>query len=551
MARVFAHAVASFEPTSDGVLLWTRLSGGHRSVEWLIASDPDLSTVVDRGAAHTGPDSDFTVTVDVGGLQPATTYWYCFRAAGDASPVGRTRTLPGEGASEVRLGTVSCAHFSVAPLGVYRALAEREVDLVLHLGDYIYEDDGENGLRAHDPPREAVSLDDYRRRLAQVREDPDAQALHLRHPVVTIWDDHDLADNASTFGAKHHDPEVQGPWSDRLLAAATAHQEWLPARLPDPDDVLRTWRSLPIGGLADLLLLDTRVAGRDRHAGDEGARPLHDPARSMLGDAQRRWLRERLMEVERPWAIVASSVVVNDLQLPWPRPLHHIDRLLPNGYAAADGCLLRDDQWDGYPAERNLLASWMSERAKRGARTVILSGDVHASFAFEGPCHAGDVVAVELTTPAVSSAAMGRAPAIGVLLDRAIEALPHVQWADVTHRGYCLVDITPEDVTSSWWFVDPYDAAPGANASLAVAYRVGHEQWPPRLERTAAPSDPQRMGLPSALPPRPSDLTRLRVLKRLRTTAKAVSAAGAVAASVAAIVFRARKPSLRKRLAPA
>ena len=166
------------------------------------------------------------------GLEPATSYWYRF-TVGSASLPGRSDPdAPRRGRRAFRIATVCCSRYSVAPLGVYRAVAEREVDLVLHLGDYIYEDDGASGGRGHDPPHEATTLDDYRRRIAQVRADPDAQALHLRHPVVTIWDDHDLADNAWRDGAKKHDPEEHGAGRDRVAAAARARQEWLPARLP-------------------------------------------------------------------------------------------------------------------------------------------------------------------------------------------------------------------------------------------------------------------------------------------------------------------------------
>lgn len=549
MARVFAHAVASFEPTSDRVLLWTRLSGDERVADWVIASDPELSDVVASGTAETDAARDFTITVDVGGLQPATSYWYRFRSGGEESPVGRTRTLPSGDVEAFRIATVSCARYSVAPLGVYRALAEREVDLVVHLGDYIYEDDGSKGARTHEPPHEAVTLDDYRQRIAQVRADPDAQALHLRHPMVTIWDDHDLADNAWTHGAKHHDPERHGPWPDRLRAAATARQEWLPSRLTEPDDVLKTWRSITIGDLAEVVLLDTRVAGRDRHAGDDGARPLLDPNRSLLGEPQRSWLRERLASEQTPWVVLVSSVVLNDLRLPWPRALRSVDRLLPNGYAASNGCLTRDDQWDGYPAERDRVTGWLHERGQRGGRTVIVSGDVHASWAVEGPCsQEGEPVAVEFTTPAVSSAAMGRAPAVGALLDRAVERLPHVRWADVTQRGYCLLDVTPADVTTSWWFADPYDDDPAADVSLGAAFRTAREAWPPALERAAVAPDPTRPGLPDPLPDRPQDLVRLRLRKRVRTTTKALSAVGGVAASVAAVALRRRRSSGRRLL---
>ncbi len=542
----FTHAVASFEPTSSAVLLWTRVEADVTDVDWSIATDPSMHDEVATGRASTSAHRDHTVVVDVPDLTPATTYWYRFHARDTASVVGRTRTLPAAGVDPFRLATVCCARYSVAPLGVYRALAERDVDLVLHLGDYIYEDDGADGPRSHEPPRVATSVDDYRRRIAQVRADPDAQALHLRHPMATIWDDHDLADNAWRDGAKAHDDDLHGPWSARVAAAAQARQEWLPGRLQSPADPLTTWRSMVVGDLAEVLLLDTRLRGRDRHAGDDGSPDLHDPERSLLGDDQRTWLEERLADEARPWAVVASGVVVNELELRWPRPLRWINRLLPNGYAVLDGRVLHDDQWDGYPAERDRLTRWLRARGERGQRTVLLSGDVHSSWAFVGPCdESGASVAVEMTTPAVSSAAMGRAhyPGMWRVLDRAANRLDHVCWADVTERGYCITELTAEDVTTSWWFVHPYAEQPARDAVHAMAFRSTHRHWPPTLEQVEPPArEPERPRLPDPLPSRPDDLRRLRWRRRGRLATEATLLAAAVAAVVASVAARLATP---------
>lgn len=535
---VFSHAVASFEPTRSSVLLWTRLGGGITHTVWVVAADPQLTRVVATGTVTTGPERDFTVVVDVDGLVPATTYWYRFSAGDRQSPVGRTRTLPDGPVERFRIGTACCAHYAEAPLGVYRALAEREVDLVLHLGDYIYEDAGLHGHRRHQPPHEAVTIDDYRRRLAQLRADPDTQSLHLRHPMTTVWDDHDFCDNAWRDGAKRHDPSRDGPWSDRKAAAGQARQEWLPVRRTDTDEPLATWRSLAIGELAELVLLDSRLIGRDRQAGDDGARPLDDPHRSLLGDAQRAWLGERLAARSRPWSIIANGVVVNELELAWPRALRWTNRLMPSGYAVLDGRVMHDDQWDGYPAERRWLIQQISDRAAAGGRTVLLSGDVHSSWAFEGPIDpvSGTPVTVEFTTPAVSSAAMGRAryPALWRVLDWSADKLDHVIWCDVTNRGYTILEITPSEVRSHWWFVHPYDEDPAAGAELAASFTTAHRQWPPEL-RTSSTSDvdPVRPGLPDALPERPDDLAHIRRRRRARLTAKA---AGAVAVLVGSAV---------------
>lgn len=491
-----------------------------------MAPDPALEDVVWSGTATTGAEWDHTITVEVDGLSPATTYWYRFTADREESPVGRTRTLPAGPVDVFRIATVCCAHYSAAPLAVYRAVAEREVDLVLHLGDYIYENAGDDGLRRHDPPHPAITRDDYRRRLAQVRADPDLQALHLRHPVVAIWDDHDLADNSWRDGAKHHDITRDGPWNVRVAAAVRARQEWLPARLPDPDRPLRRWRALAVGDLAELVLLDTRLAGRDRQAGDEESPPLDDPQRSLLGDEQRRWLHGRLGDVARPWSIVASGVVVNSIELPWPRSLSWMNGLLANGYAMIDGRVLHDDQWDGYPAERDRMVRWIAERAAAGGRTVLLSGDVHSSWAFKGPSDpaTGQPVAVEFTTPAVSSVPMGRAryPGMSRVLDTAARELSHAVWSEVTERGYTILHVSPDEVRSEWWFVDPYAKQPGRTAELAGAFVADRATWPPALvSRDDASSDPVRPGLPAPLPARPDDLVRIRRRRRLRLTAQA------------------------------
>jgi alkaline phosphatase D len=526
MVDVFSHAVASFDPTALSVLLWTRLGDAIATTTWLIAADPQLVHVVATGTATTGPERDFTVVVDVDDLAPGTSYWYRFSAGGRQSPIGRTRTLPAGAVDSFRIGTACCAHYAEAPLGVYRALAEREVDLVVHLGDYIYEDAGTHGHRRHEPPHEALTLDDYRRRLAQVRADPDAQSLHLRHPMVAIWDDHDFCDNAWRDGAKGHDPSRHGAWSDRKAAAARARQEWLPVRRRNPDELFVMWRSMAIGDVAELVLLDTRLVGRDRQAGDRGARPLDDPNRSLLGDEQRVWLAERLSDVSRPWSIVANGVVVNELELAWPQPLQWTNLLLPSGYAILDGRVMHDDQWDGYPAERNWLVRRIRERAAAGGRTVLLSGDVHSSWAFTGPTDpdSGAAVAVEFTTPAVSSAAMGRAryPALWRVLDWAANHLDHVVWCDVTNRGYTIVEITPSEVRSHWWFVHPYDDDPAAAAKLAASFTTAHRDWPPGLETPSTrDADPVRPGLPEALPQRPDDLRSIRRRRLVRITAKA------------------------------
>lgn len=225
----FPLGVASFDPLDDGVLIWT-LVLGHDRCSWEVATDPSFSSVVASGDVAAGPSG--TVTVAVDGLAPATSHWYRFGATdGSRSRTGRTRTLPGGRAERLRIAVVCCARYSQSRFTVYKSVADADVDLVVHLGDYVYEDTKE-GLedRMPDPDHDCVTVDDYRRRHRQARSDPDALDLHAAHPMVVIWDDHDLADNAWRGGAKTHDPAEQGPWADRMDAALRAHQEFLPKR---------------------------------------------------------------------------------------------------------------------------------------------------------------------------------------------------------------------------------------------------------------------------------------------------------------------------------
>ncbi len=549
--RLFRWGVASFEPRHDRVLIWSRVPPGYGDVEWEVAADPSFVHVIGGGTTDAGPERDGTVVVDADGLSPATTYWYRFATGGTRSPAGRTRTLGSAGTERVRIGYVCCSGYSVAPLGVFRALAEREVDLVVHLGDYIYEDDGGGGPRRHRPPRAALTLDDYRQRLAQLREDPDCQALHRRHPMTLVWDDHDLADNAWRDGAKEHVPDRDGPWADRVAAAARARQEWLPSRLEDPRRPTRTWRSFAVGDLAEMILLDTRFEGRDLQAGEQGAPGRNDPHRSLLGDDQRVWLEQRMADTSRPWTLVHSGVVVNEVALRLP-PSPVINALLPNGYAVLDGKVLHDDQWDGYTAERARLARWMGDRAGAGCRTLLLSGDIHSSWAFEGPpdpdgqgddSRGAEPVGLEVTVPATSSVPMARThlPGAWRVIDGAVRRMPHVRWADLTRRGYSVVDLTPSRAVAEWWFVDAFHGDPAGTARLGAALAWDRSPWPPRWRAATPTADPSRPGLPDELPPRPHDLARLRWHRRARRTAEIVLAVGAVVAPAAVLAVARRR----------
>jgi alkaline phosphatase D len=484
----FDHGVGSFDPTGTGVLLWSRATVDDPVLDgvelaWSVTA-PDGSTAA-AGATLASPGRDWTVTVEVDGLEPATTYGFRFDAPSGASAEGRTRTLPAPGTmpDRVRLGVVSCSRFAAGGFAAYRALAEREVDLVVHLGDYIYED-GMAGARAHDPPERLVDLPGYRRRYAQHRLDPDLQALHARHPVVAVWDDHELAGNAWRTGAAGHDDARDGPWEARLRAAVQAHHEWVPVRLPDPAEPLRTWRGARIGDLAELSCLDTRVWGRDRQATDPAE--LADPGRSLLGSDQERWLLDRLRsgrgEGGTRWQVVANQVMLHPLQVPVVGSTIR-EAVRAGGFLIDGGSALNPDQWDGYPVERERV---LVEGVGGAGDVVVLTGDVHSSWAWEGPADDGGRPAmVELVTPAISSETFAeRFPVDPSLVEVALRALgPDLSYVELSSHGYLLVELTPDEVHAEWWYVER-DAPTTQRFGAARSARRG---VPMRLTEVPAP----------------------------------------------------------------
>ena len=458
----FAHGVASGDPLADGVVLWTRVSPsgpGPVDVRWQVATTPELETVVAEGDTEAAGEHDFTVKVDVRGLEPGTTYYYRFETAGRFSPVGRTGTAPGGSPERIRMGVVSCACWPHGFFNAYRHLAERDVDVVLHLGDYIYEDgDGwEEAGRVHEPRHRLRTLADYRARHAQYKTDRDLQELHRRHPMVAVWDDHDVADGAWRDGAAGHDAEEDGEWHDRRAAATRAYLEWLPVRSPDRSRPDRIYRSFRLGDLASLIVLDTRLAGRDRPAaGGERAVATVEGERSLLGAEQWAWLREELGSSTARWQLLANQVMMAPLRLlDVPRPLR---RLVPG--LVAGGVGINSGQWDGYPEERAALFGLLEEEGLENV--VVLTGDLHSSWAGELALDAnGEVrtVGVEFVAPSVTSRSFAeevapRVPGSRAALRRLVASQnPHFRFFDLEGHGYLLVDLTPERLRAEFWHV--------------------------------------------------------------------------------------------------
>jgi alkaline phosphatase D len=497
---VFPHGVASGDPLADRVMLWTHVASSDPvPVEWVVARDEKLRDVVVSGTTEATPDADGTVHADATRLEPSTTYFYGFRALGETSPIGRTRTLP-DRAEHLRLAMVSCAKFNAGFFNAYARIAERtDLDFLLHLGDYIYEASntppksqtpGADIGRPFDPLHECVTLADYRTRYRQYRRDPDVQRLHAAHPVIATLDDHEFADGAWRDSATEHRPEY-GTWAERRANAFRAREEWLPVRRADPADPERVWRRVPIGTLADVFLIDTRTR-RDEPQSEPA---MSDPRRSALGVEQRAWLFDELAASRANWRLIANPSVMGQTWNPvLPDDVREGLRkvkLLADDMEGPDY-----DQWDGYPAERDALFVHMIDNAMDNV--VVLSGDVHVSLALELHQHPFDATdrafGVEFVTPSLTSQNLddkmgwARHSADAQAIEqRAVEFLPHWQWVDLDSHGYVIVDVTADRVAAEWWHIDTV-LEPSPTEERAAVFSAVRGMC--RLERIDVPPVP-------------------------------------------------------------
>ena len=471
----FRHGVASGDPLPDRVVLWTRVTADRDlPVTWLVATDPRMTDVVARGTVHATAARDRTVKVDAGRLQPWTTYWYAFEAAGVRSPVGRTRTAPapGQAVDRLRFAVVTCAKYDAGFFNAYARVAEADVDAVLHCGDYLYESaqDGDGPPeRLTVPPTEVRTLSEYRRRHAHYKTDPDLQALHAAHPLIAVWDDHESSNDSWAGGASSHDPETEGDWSTRKAAAQRAYDEWMPVRLPVPGDPSRIYRRIGYGSLVDVVAVDTRLEGRSRQlTGQDGDTVVTDPAvsdpeRQLYSPTQRRWIEESLAASRSTWKLVLNQVLVSQFKaVGLPQAVTDALAALGQEGVPSEGVALAADVWDGYAAERERLLGFLRSTPVRDV--VVLTGDVHASFANDLSEDPFDPlrppVAVELVTPSVSSSnfdeGLGVPPrTTSLAVEAAVRAQnPNTRYVELDSNGWVLLDVTKDRVQGEFWFVD-------------------------------------------------------------------------------------------------
>jgi alkaline phosphatase D len=500
----FEHGIASGDPLSDRVIIWTRVTpssnydGRDFELTWQVASDDQFTKVVKSGSIVTGASRDFTAKVDVSGLSANTVYFYRFNFDSRLSPVGRTKTLPIGSVQQVKLAVVTCSNYPAGYFHVYAEVAKlTELDAVIHLGDYIYEyprdgyasQDAASLNRQVEPKTEIVTLSDYRSRYAIYRDDADLQAVHAKHPFITVWDDHEFANDTWIGGAENHNPASEGPFSARRAAALQAYNEWMPIRLPDAAKNDRIYRSFDFGSLVALHMLDTRLIGRDKqlsyanYMGANGAfdavkftTDMSNPTRQLMGAEQTTWLQSQLAKSSATWQILGQQVLMARMNIPAPLVLGQISfsdyttllgkaQLAPAALTVAEKTILAQpaipynlDAWDGYVVARETVFATAKNLDKN---LIALAGDTHNTWASDLSDLSGNAIGVEfgvtsVTSPGFEEVFAKEDPAkVAAGLEQIVGPLVY---AETKSRGFMIVTATPTETRSEWRYVNTVKA---------------------------------------------------------------------------------------------
>lgn len=523
---VFAFGVASGDPLIDRVILWSHAkvpnSTADVSLSWQVASDAAFVNVVRSGSLIASEASSFTAKVDVTGLTAGASYFYRFRdATGASSAVGITRTLPASTVGSVKFAVFSCALYSEGYFHAYDAASKSDALYALHLGDYIYEYGSDPkeygnsnipGNRITSPANDIVTLNDYRTRHALYKSDLNLQAAHAKMPWITVWDDHEFANNGYVNGAENHNPAAQGDWVTRKNIAAKAYHEWMPIRTPDAGNLLKIYRRFDFGSIFTLHMLDTRIEGRDRQYDNFGdadggiARYLAgltpnaaglraDASRQMMSSEQQNWLTTGMTASKAAWQLVGNQTIMARMWFPGSvlgafqsnpagAPAAISAYLAAKATRAANPAALTPvqtgllnvavnprlpynlDAWDGYPAQREAILQAVKAQGKR---LVTLSGDSHDGWFTQLTTLADEKVGVEFAGTSVTSTGFegvglgslassidGSAlvPQLGnAAIGKGLGLIDDVNYCDTSQRGYLLMTVTPAAVKGEYVFV--------------------------------------------------------------------------------------------------
>lgn len=543
----FNFGVASGDPLADRVILWThaKFAGLTDSVvlTYQVANDASFSTIVSTGTVTASDSTGYTAKVDATGLAAGREYYFRFISGKWISPVGFTRTLPATTVTSVKFAVFSCTLYSAGYFNAYDAAVKSGAQYAVHLGDYIYEygsdpakfgnTDAVNLGRVTSPANEIVTLEDYRTRYALYRSDPNLKAIHAAMPWITVWDDHEFANNAWVDGAENHNPATQGSWSARKAIAARVYHEWMPIRAQDPANLLKIYRRFDFGNIFTLHMVDTRIEGRDKQYDAYGdadggitryATALTtgaDATHRMMSTTQQTWLTSGMSASTATWQIMGNQDIMAKMWFPasilqaqatatvspTPANLQAVSTaissfLTAKGTRAAYGqsaltptqVALLDkttnprlpynlDAWDGYPIQRENILQTVKAQSKK---FVTLSGDSHNGWFTNLTTLAGEKVGVEfagssVTSPGFESAGLG---GLASSLDGTavvpgghglgLGLVDDLNYVDTIRRGYLLMTATANSIKGEYVYVDTikstsYAATVGKTITVSAA----------------------------------------------------------------------------------
>ncbi|GAB3075880.1 alkaline phosphatase D family protein [Corynebacterium aquatimens] len=483
----FMHGVASGDPVPDSVIIWTRVTvspeampgsgkGAPVDVRWQIATDRSFANVVRSGTYRATAETDHTVKIDPKGLKPQTTYYYRFIWGREVSPVGTTHTAPAFNAdiAKYNMAVTSCANYEAGYFTAYDHMAglmeKGEIDLVVFLGDYIYEYGtggyaGRSGVsRPHWPAHEIVSLADYRIRYGRYRTDPHLQRAHAAGPWVVVWDDHETANNSWKGGAENHTEGKEGQWKVREDYGQRAYYEWLPVRGVRPSAGGHIYRSYRFGNLLQLTMMDLRTY-RDKQPPVIG-KLKDDPNRSILGTEQFGWLRRQVESATTRWNVMGNSVMISPMEIVrLPETNQHnqlVNQMFAELSGPGGGLAVNTDIWDGYRSDRAKLLEILS-RTK--PYNLFLTGDIHSEWA-NSIQHKGREIGCEMVCTSISSANVDDVlsqtlktyfPEVNPITDTMTQVIkkvnPWVNHVNFSWHGYGVARLTNHNVTMDFYRV--------------------------------------------------------------------------------------------------
>ncbi len=443
-AYPFSLGVASGEPLPNGIVLWTRLApdplngGGmpvqNVPVQWLVSDDENMRRIIRSGTEIATPQLGHSVHVEVEGLRPAQWYWYQFRVGSEVSLIGRTRTAPGFGyrTDQFRFAFASCQNWQNGYYTAYKYMAQEDLDLVVHLGDYIYEGaPTPSAVRQHDGSGEPITVEGYRNRYALYKSDPNLQAAHAAFPWITTWDDHEVDNNYASDVPQ--DPALQSreAFLARRAAAYQVYYEHLPLRrysFPTGTD-MQLYRRLTFGNLAEFNVLDTRQYRSDQACGD-GTRinctEALESSRTITGQKQEQWLFQGLAKSQARWNILAQQVF-----------------MAQRDFEPGAEARLSMDAWDGYVGSRDRLFQFLQQ--SQPANPVVLTGDVHTNWVadlkadFNNP--SSKTIGTEFVGTSISSG--GDGSDTNPNTEAILTENPHIKFFN-NQRGYVRCELTPQ-----------------------------------------------------------------------------------------------------------